>query len=580
MLATQVASEDLSSAPALEAYLRHHEARELLRLVAVGSVDDGKSTLVGRLLYDTGSVFDDQLEAIRRASENGEDFDYSLLTDGLRAEREQGITIDVAYRYFSTPNRKFILADTPGHIQYTRNMATGASTADVAVILVDARLGVLPQSRRHAMIASLLGIKHLIVAINKLDLVDFSESVFNHWRAAFMPYLQGLNFATLHVIPVSALRGDNIASNSARTPWYAGPSLLALLESLPIFQDRNLDDFRFPVQLVLRPNLDFRGFAGQIASGRVRRGEEVIALPSGRRSRVRAISTPESEDAAEAFAPMSVVIRLNDELDLSRGEMLVTGPLLPSVLQRFSATLVWLNEQPMDLSRSYWIKHTSRTSRASLQRVHHRINLETLQHEPATHLELNDIGKVSLLSHQPLFLDDYPRNRATGAFVLIDALSNNTVAAGMVHLEGNLPPEGSENVESSTASIPTASIPIPLAAGPTAQVLSRLGLRNRRGLCVRIPNLDLVQQTELLMGLASRGVLAVFAPHGLPRAPAWPHPDLSLCAGLVVLLQDDDLDQESLTLELPRASTEVMSPREWADALDAALVKAAAIAPH
>ncbi|HEY2732737.1 MAG TPA: GTP-binding protein, partial [Polyangiales bacterium] len=343
----------------IEGYLAKHEQKSLLRFVIVGSVDDGKSTLIGRLLYDTNMVYEDQLAAAQKAS-NMQDgsLDLSLLTDGLAAEREQGITIDVAYRYFNTDKRKFIVADTPGHVQYTRNMVTGASTADVGIILVDARLGVLEQSRRHAYLASLLGIPHLLVAVNKMDLKGFARDVYDAIRAEFTDFTKGLSFKDVTYVPVSALNGDNVVTRSAKTPWYDGETVLSFLENVPVAEDRNLSDFRYPVQYVLRPNLDYRGFSGQIASGVIKRGDTVMVLPSGKQTKVKHIDTFEG-DLAEASAPQSVTLRLHDEIDISRGDMLVLPSNRPQVSRTFEADLVWLHERPLDTQKSYLIKHTT-----------------------------------------------------------------------------------------------------------------------------------------------------------------------------------------------------------------------------
>jgi sulfate adenylyltransferase large subunit len=406
--------------------------RDLLRFVAVGSVDDGKSTLIGRLLHDAHGVYDDQLRSVQRASQMaGTEIDFSLFTDGLKAEREQGITIDVAYRYFSTPTRKFIIADTPGHVQYTRNMATGASTASVAIILIDARLGVLQQSRRHAYIASLLGIPHLVVGVNKMDLLGFDEAAFEAVKRDFSAFASRLGFKDVSFIPMSALRGDNVVTKSERMPYYRGPTVLEQLEALPIDADGNLEDFRFPVQLVLRPSIDYRGYAAQIASGVVRTGDEVVVLPSRKTSRVVGIDAGGIE-ITEAFAPMSVALRLADEIDVSRGDMLVHPSNLPSITRRFDAMMVWLHERPLDPGKSYLLKHTTQTVRTEIEAVRFQVDLETLEHVPAARLGLNDIGRVTVATHRPLFVDPYAVNRATGAFILIDSLTNDTVAAGMI----------------------------------------------------------------------------------------------------------------------------------------------------
>ncbi len=413
-------------------YLEQHQQKELLRFVSVGSVDDGKSTLIGRLLHDTHGIYEDQLSAVKRASTRaGMEIDFSLFTDGLKAEREQGITIDVAYRYFSTTKRKFIIADTPGHVQYTRNMATGASTANVAIILIDARLGVLQQSRRHAYIASLLGIPHLFVGINKMDLESYSQQVFSKIRAEFSEFVSKLGFKGVYFIPISALKGDNVVHRSDSMPWYDGNTLLEHLESVPIASDWNHVDFRYPVQYVLRPDLNYRGFSGAIASGVVKKGDQVMVLPSRRTSTVVAIDTFDGEKA-EAFAPMSVTLRLADEVDVSRGDMLVHPDNLPRVGQRFETMLVWLSERALDRQKSYLLKHTTQLVRAEVEHVSYTTDLETLKQTPATRLELNDIGRVTLSCHRPIYFDDYKKNKGTGAFILIDSLTNNTVAAGMI----------------------------------------------------------------------------------------------------------------------------------------------------
>ncbi len=416
----------------VEAYLRRYQDKELLRFVAVGSVDDGKSTLIGRLLYDTGSVYTDPLAAVRRATHaEGMELDLSLLTDGLAAEREQGITIDVAYRYFSTDKRKFIIADTPGHVQYTRNMVTGASTANVAIILVDARLGVLQQSRRHAYIAALLGIPHLAVCVNKMDLVAYDASVFARVQAEFTAFARSVAFLDVTFFPISALCGDNCVKKSAKTPWYDGPTVLEFLESVPVQGPQEAIPFRYPVQYVIRPNLDYRSFAGRIASGIVKKGDPVVVLASGKTSRIKAIDTFEGE-IEEAAAPLSVTLRLEDEIDVSRGDMLAHPSDLPRSARTFDANLVWLHEGGLDLSKSYLLKHTSQTVRAEVERLHWRKDMDTLEEVPASTLALNDIGRVTMASHRPLFLDAYTTNRETGSFILIDSLSNNTVAAGMI----------------------------------------------------------------------------------------------------------------------------------------------------
>jgi sulfate adenylyltransferase large subunit len=424
------ASETLSG---IDLFLRQDEEKDLLRFLTCGSVDDGKSTLIGRLLYDSKGVYEDQLSSIKKATinETAGALDFALLTDGLRAEREQGITIDVAYRYFATPKRKFIIADTPGHEQYTRNMATGASTANLAIVLIDARNGVLPQSRRHAFIASLLGIHHLVVAVNKMDLVEYREQVFNNICADFSSFAAQLQLPDLYFIPVSALHGDNIVAKSENMPWFEGATLLHHLETVHIGSDRNLTEMRFPVQLVLRPNLDFRGFAGQMASGVLKPGDAVMVLPSGRTSRVKSIATYDGE-VARAFPPMSVTVCLDDEVDVSRGNMLVPPSHAPHITRCIDARLVWMGNQPLDLRRQYIIKHTTQTVKAQVRFIRYRVNINTLERQPASELQLNEIGTVVIDTHSPLFVDQYRRNRITGSFVMVDPVSNATVAAGMV----------------------------------------------------------------------------------------------------------------------------------------------------
>jgi sulfate adenylyltransferase large subunit len=414
----------------------------LLRFSTAGSVDDGKSTLIGRLLYDSKGVYEDQLASVRKASANsngggGGQIDLALLTDGLRAEREQGITIDVAYRYFSTPKRKFIIADTPGHEQYTRNMATGASTADLAIILIDARNGVLQQSRRHAFIANLLGIRHFVVAINKMDLVDFSQDVYNAIRDEFTAFLHRIGAPDALFIPLSAREGDNVVTKSDRTSWYSGPALLEYLEDVPVEAANENLPARFPVQYVLRPNLDFRGYAGQIASGKFREGDLVLALPARRHSRIERIVTYDG-DLKSAVAPQSVTLCLADEIDISRGDMIVPALDAPYVARRFRASVVWMNAKPLEPGRSYFIKHTSHQVRGIVRGVYHRLDVNTLAHVGASKLELNEIGEISVETHRPLFFDSYRTNRITGAFIVIDPLSNDTLAAGMIQaIEGH-----------------------------------------------------------------------------------------------------------------------------------------------
>jgi bifunctional enzyme CysN/CysC len=410
--------------------------KDILRIATAGSVDDGKSTLIGRLLYDSKAVFEDQYEAVERASAGGDYVNLALLTDGLRAEREQGITIDVAYRYFATPRRTFIMADTPGHVQYTRNMVTGASTADLAIVLVDARKGMLEQSRRHAFLASLLRVPHIIVAINKMDLVDWSEETYESIRDEFTSFAAKLNIPDLTVIPISALHGDNVVTRSTASPWYDGPSLLHHLEHVHVASDRNLVDSRFPVQFVIRPQSDayhdYRGYAGTVASGVLRPGDEVQVLPSGLTTTIAAIDGPRGP-LAEAFAPMSVTIRLSDDLDVSRGDLICRPANAPRVSQDLDAMVSWMADEPLRPGRRIAVKHTTRSVRAVVKELQYRLDVNTLHRDPdAEGLGLNDIGRVRLRTTQPLFVDDYARNRVTGRFILIDEATNATVGAGML----------------------------------------------------------------------------------------------------------------------------------------------------
>ncbi|MFG1674258.1 sulfate adenylyltransferase subunit CysN [Micromonospora sp. NPDC049282] len=412
---------------------------DLLRFATAGSVDDGKSTLIGRLLYDTKSLFSDQLAAVEAVSAaRGDEYtNLALLTDGLRAEREQGITIDVAYRYFATPRRKFIIADTPGHTQYTRNMVTGASTADLALILVDARKGLVEQSRRHAFLCSLLRVPHLVLCVNKMDLVDWSQEVFERIADEFTAFAAKLDVPDLTVVPVSALRGDNIVSRSEHMPWYEGPSLLHHLERVHIASDRNLVDVRFPVQYVIRPQsttvTDYRGYAGQVASGVLKPGDEVMVLPSGFTSRIASVDTADGP-VDEAFPPMSVTVRLTDEIDISRGDLICRPNNAPMVAQDIEAMVCWMDEsRPLQVGGRYAIKHTTRSARAIVRELHYRLDINSLHRdEAAGELKLNEIGRIRLRTTVPLLADEYRRNRTTGGFVIIDEATNRTVGAGMI----------------------------------------------------------------------------------------------------------------------------------------------------
>ncbi|MCE8566582.1 MULTISPECIES: sulfate adenylyltransferase subunit CysN [Bacteroides] len=419
----------------IKAFLDKDEQKDLLRLLTAGSVDDGKSTLIGRLLFDSKKLYEDQLDALERDSKRlgnaGEHIDYALLLDGLKAEREQGITIDVAYRYFSTNNRKFIIADTPGHEQYTRNMITGGSTANLAIILVDARMGVITQTRRHTFLVSLLGIKHVVLAVNKMDLVDFSEERFNEIVTEYKKFVAPLGIPDVTCIPLSALDGDNVVDRSERTPWYEGLSLLDFLETVHIDSDNNFDDFRFPVQYVLRPNLDFRGFCGKVASGVIRKGDKVMALPSGKVSHVKSIVTFDGEQEY-AFPPQSVTLTLEDEIDVSRGEMLVHPDNLPIVDRNFEAMLVWMDEEPMDVNKSFFIKQTTNVSRTRIDSIKYKVDVNTMEHLSVPFLSLNEIARVVFTTAKELFFDPYQKNKSCGSFILIDPITNNTSAVGMI----------------------------------------------------------------------------------------------------------------------------------------------------
>ena len=418
-------------------YLEQHERKEILRFLTCGSVDDGKSTLIGRLLHDSKMIYEDQLEAVR-SKKPGDDreFDLALLVDGLQAEREQGITIDVAYRYFSTAKRKFIIADTPGHEQYTRNMATGASGCDVAVILIDARSGVLTQTRRHTFIAALLGIRHVIVAVNKMDLVGFQESVFDAIRADYTNFTANLGIDDLQFIPISALRGDNVVDKSDEMPWYQGSTLMHLLENVQIASDRNFNDFRFAVQRVNRPDSSFRGYSGTVQSGIVRPGDSIVVLPSGKSATVARIVTMDG-DLDEAFPPLAVTLTLTSEIDISRGDVLVGSDDIPAVEDRFDAQLVWMSEEPLVPGKQYVIKHGTKQVFGRVSAIRHRVDINTLEQLPAPTFALNEIGRCEFTLSEPIAFDAYDDNRETGAFIVIDRINNRTIGAGMI-----CPPSG------------------------------------------------------------------------------------------------------------------------------------------
>ncbi len=427
----------------IEAYLKEHENKDMLRFLTCGSVDDGKSTLIGRMLYDSKMIFDDQLSAAESESEKygttGEKIDMALLVDGLQSEREQGITIDVAYRFFTTENRKFIIADTPGHEQYTRNMVTGASTADVAIILIDARKGILTQTRRHSFIVNLLGIEHVIVAINKMDLVDFSQDVFNEIKEAYSELADELGIKNRYYIPLSALNGDNVVDRSNHTPWYDGKPLLELLDSMDISKEQREENFRFPVQYVNRPNLDFRGFCGTIASGSVKVGDEITALPSGKTTKVKSIInagdiTEKNRDAitTEAYAPMAVTITTEDEVDISRGDMLVHTKALPRVSNSLKVMVVWMDESPMQTGKTYDIKRGTSVMPGVFEHINYKIDVNTYKRTQVEKLALNDIASCKMVLTRPIAADKYKENRQTGSFIVVDRITNNTVGAGMI----------------------------------------------------------------------------------------------------------------------------------------------------
>lgn len=427
----------------IEEYLKEHENKDMLRFLTCGSVDDGKSTLIGRMLYDSKMIFDDQLAAVESESKKygttGEKIDMALLVDGLQSEREQGITIDVAYRFFATQNRKFIIADTPGHEQYTRNMVTGASTADVAIILIDARKGILTQTKRHSFIVNLLGIEHVIIAINKIDLIDYSEDTFNEISKEYEELAKELGIKNTYYIPVSALNGDNVVDKSKHTPWYKGQPLLSLLDSMDISKEQKAEDFRLPIQYVNRPNLNFRGFCGTIASGSVKVGDEITILPSGKSTKVKSIInagdiTESNREATcnEAFSPMAVTITTEDEVDISRGDMIVHTKNMPRVSNSLKVMIVWMDETPMDTKRSYDIKRATSVVSGSFEHINYKIDVNTYERIQVDRLELNDIASCKMLLTQPIAADLYKSNRYTGSFIVVDRITNNTVGAGMI----------------------------------------------------------------------------------------------------------------------------------------------------
>ncbi len=455
----------------VEQFLAGERSKGLLRLTTAGSVDDGKSTLIGRLLHDAKGAYEDQLKSAIRGGE----IDFSLLTDGLRAEREQGITIDVAYRYFATPKRKFILADTPGHEQYTRNMATGASTAELAIILLDAHRGLTTQSRRHAFIATLLGIPYFVIAVNKMDLVGYDQEVFNRIRAEFEPFLERIGAKNYYFLPLSALKGDNVVEPGTHMPWFQGPCLLEYLETVETANQSIHAPFRMAVQRVVRPDQTFRGYAGQIGSGTIRPGDEVLALPSGRRTKVRRVVTFDG-DLEMAHAPMSVTLTLADEIDISRGDMIAAGAP-PQAAKTLDATMVWFDAHPLDPAHDYLVKHTSNTVPARVDGVRHLINVATLDTEPAASLAMNEIGVVRIAAAKPLFFDPYKDNRVTGSFILIDRKTNHTAGAGMIlaAAEGSLEDAANRLVRLVRAAVPKGSqLNLPSDDGQAIEVVRGL----------------------------------------------------------------------------------------------------------
>ncbi len=553
-------------------FLERDLNKELLRFTTAGSVDDGKSTLIGRLLHDSKSVYEDQLASVKksRINRSGRTIDFSLLTDGLRAEREQGITIDVAYRYFSTAHRKFIIADTPGHEQYTRNMATGASTADLAILLVDPTKGLLPQTRRHAYIASLLAIPNVVAAINKMDLVGFNEGVFEKLQRDFLELAASLGIASVQCIPISALDGDNVVARSAHTPWYAGPSLLEYLETVEIRPAHDSNEFRFPVQSVIRPDASFRGFAGRIAGGTIRPGDSVLALPSRRQSKVRAIVTYDG-DLPVAIPGQSVVLQLEDEIDLSRGDLLVSPDSVPAVADRFAAAVVWLHANPLEPNRPYLIKHSGRLVNAQAKAIRYRVNVNTFAEQPAGRLEMNEIGLVDFEASSPLFFDPYSRNRATGSLILIDPLSNATVGAAMIREKiaaGNSQqlflvedhPRGrvTEKERSSRNGHLSAIFSVPVESNLAERIERTFFERGFESLLVRGGEVPASALPAILSALTSAGLIVIFEGPVSPEARAALQPE----ARFFEFQQSHSADREGL---LRQAATSAETLRTLAD---------------
>ncbi len=563
----------------IQQYLSQHENKELLRFLTCGSVDDGKSTLIGRLLHDSKMIYEDQLASItadsKKSGTTGDEIDLALLVDGLQAEREQGITIDVAYRYFSTSRRKFIIADTPGHEQYTRNMATGASTCDLAIILVDARHGVQVQTKRHSFIVSLLGIKHTIVAINKMDLVGFSEERFEEIKADYLAFAKELNLPDLQFIPLSALKGDNVVTLSEQSPWYKGEPLMGLLESVELANDANFDDLRFPVQYVNRPHLDFRGYCGTLSSGIVRPGDAVTVLPSGKSSRVKSIVTFDGE-LAEAYPPMSVTLTLEDEIDISRGDILVHSDKLPDVTSRFDAMVVWMAEAELVPGRTYDVKLATQTVAGNISHIRHRIDVNTHEQIPASSLSLNEIARCELNIERAIIADDYRDHRGTGSFIIVDRLSNATVAAGMIINEGDQALQ--DDIDTINAESRVSRSDKERRYGQRAGIISVSGGTQES-------REQLLYSTEKRLFDAGRAV-AVLTPRNLPAAlQANIGATAAVLAdnGLVVLIESDSALPGALSVNLDgqagdlRLNGEAQSPQEQVKAL-LALLKAHALA--
>jgi len=525
----------------IEEYLHQHENKELLRFLTCGSVDDGKSTLIGRLLHDSKMIYEDQLAAIQKDNERvgnaGEELDLALLVDGLAAEREQGITIDVAYRYFSTSKRKFIIADTPGHEQYTRNMATGASTCDLAIILIDARHGVQVQTKRHSFIVSLLGIKHTIVAINKMDLVDFSEERFEEIKAEYLEFSKQLDLPDIQFVPISALKGDNVVSLSDSMDWYQGEPLMETLETVEIANDQNFDDLRFPVQYVNRPNLDFRGYCGTLTSGIVRPGDEVTVLPSGKSSKVKSVVTYEGE-IEEAFPPMAVTLTLEDEIDISRGDILVHSNSVPETTNRFDAMVVWMSEEPLQKGRQYEVKLNTTRIAGGISNVHHHVDVNTLEQSQSATFGLNEIARCEITLERPVVADDYRDHHGTGSFIIVDRLTNATVAAGMI-IEGSGQQVDLDSNITSESKITASDRVIRFGQNAAAAVITGGNTEQRQ---------TLLYSLESVLFEQGRAVVAFTAEQLEGRADL--SAQLLKAAGLIALIEADGPVADALEINL------------------------------